>query len=721
MDGHGTGRDAAAEPGPDGPGGADTPDGPPAPDGRGAVDMTALAPLIMEQMPVPMAYYDRDCRRVWANTAALRVVDRELWQVSGLRPGELAPGVVVGGGQELEQVMREVMASGESRTYETFLRPGGDEHVWTAVLSPVTDGDGRVHGCSVVTLDITEQYRARERMAVLDEASMRIGSTLDVVRTAEELAELATESFADFVAVDLLEPVLAGDEPRPPPPGTDIVFRRTAQASVLDGCPESVVPVGESYALARDSAMGRVLVRGEAVRQDVDEAALVLWEPVDPERVRSMRAHRVHSTLTAPLLARGVSLGIASFGRHRNPDPFDENDLALAGELAARAAVAVDNARRYTREHATALALQRSLLPRRTVRQQAVEVASRYLPNTTGAGIGGDWFDVIPLSGARVALVVGDVVGHGVQASATMGRLRTAVRTLADVDLAPDELLTQLDDLVLKLDREEAVDSAGGSSVTGATCLFAVYDPVTGHCSMARAGHPEPVLVRPDGTAALMELPSGPPLGVGGLPFEAAEFELPERSMLALYTDGLVEAPGRDTDAALTVLRDTLARPTGSLDDTCDAVMEALLPARPDDDVALLLARVGRLDADHHASWELPCDPSVVARARKYAAAQLEAWGLTDAVFTTELVVSELVTNAIRYGGSPIRLRLIRDTALVCEVSDGSSTAPHLRRARIYDEGGRGLLLVASLTECWGTRYGAMGKTIWAEQPLPAS
>lgn len=689
--------------------------------GREEAAAAELPRLILQQLPVPVSFFDRSARLVSANPAALAGVGRTLEELAGLRPGEVAPGVVIRGAEGLEAAMEDVMASGESRTYETHLHlEGVQERVLTAVLSPITGPDGTVLGCSVVTLDTSEQHRARERLTVLDQASLRIGSRLDVITTADELAEMATETFADFVAVDLLAPVLAGDEPRAPAPGSAIVFHRAAQHSVLDGCPESVVRVGTSHTFDRESAVGRALMRGEAARYTVDEQSLRLWELTDPDRARSIREHGIHSTMVAPLAARGITLGMATFFRHRTPESFDEDDLLLAGELASRAAVAVDNARRYTREHATALALQRSLLPRRTARQQAVEVASRYLPNTTGAGIGGDWFDVIALSGARVALVVGDVVGHGVQASATMGRLRTAVRTLADVDLAPDELLTQLDDLVIKLDREESVDP-GGSSVAGATCLYAVYDPVSGHCSMARAGHPEPVLVRPDGTASHITLPSGPPLGVGGLPFEAAEFEVPPRSILALYTDGLIETPGRDIDAALAVLRETLARPSGSLEDTCDAVMAALLPDRPDDDIALLLARAGRLDEGRHASWDLEADPSVVARARKHVAAQLEQWGLEDSVFTTELVVSELVTNAIRYGGAPIRLRLIRDSALICEVSDGSSTAPHLRRARIFDEGGRGLLLVASLTECWGTRYGPHGKTIWAEQALPAT
>ncbi len=297
----------------------------------------------------------------------------------------------------------------------------------------------------VVTLDTTDQFWARRRLALLNKASMRIGSTLDVGRTAEELAELAVEDFADFVTVDLLSEVVAGDEARSVLHRDSISFHRAAQCSVLEGCPESIVAVGETHAYDSDSVVGRTLIKGEPARMVLDEVALRRWRTIEPVRSQSMRDHKIHSVMVVPLRARGVILGTTLFCRHRTPGAFGAADLQLAAELVSRAAVCVDNARRYTRERATALALQRSLLPRRAARQKAVEVTARYLPNTDGAGIGGDWFDVIPLSGARVALVVGDVVGHGLHASATMGRLRTAVRTLADVDLAPDELLTQLD------------------------------------------------------------------------------------------------------------------------------------------------------------------------------------------------------------------------------------------------------------------------------------
>ncbi|OXY90305.1 hypothetical protein BEK98_35500 [Streptomyces diastatochromogenes] len=184
-----------------------------------------------------------------------------------------------------------------------------------------------------------------------------------------------------------------------------------------------------------------------------------------------------------------------------------------------------------------------------------------------------------------------------------------------------------------------------------------------------------------------------------------------------LYTDGLVASRDLDIDDGITRLCRALD-PAVSLDAACDAVLAPMLPGRPADDVALLMARTRALDASQVATWDVEPDPAAVAEARKEAVRQMEAWGLTDAVFVTELVVSELVTNAIRYGEPPIQLRLINDSSLICEVSDASNTAPHLRRARTYDEGGRGLLLVARLSERWGTRQTTRGKTIWAEQNL---
>ncbi|WP_086803303.1 SpoIIE family protein phosphatase [Streptomyces caniscabiei] len=680
----------------------------------------------LDQLPVPIALFDQDGLAVSANSAMEAVMGRSQQDLLGRRVGVSVDGQRrLPGFEGLDDAVRRVLSTGEPMPFEAWLRAPGEarEHAWLVSLSPLKDASGDVRGMCLAAIDSTEQFLARRRLSMLNESGNRIGSTLDVTRTAEELAEVCTDHLADFVIVDLLDSVLAGEEAAPSPDADALVFRRAAHRSVLEGCPEAVVPVGTRHTYDEGSPSGRALATGRALLYEVDDVTGLPWAGGSSERARSIEVHGIHSIMAVPLRARGLTLGLSVLARHRTAEPFGEDDLLLAEELAARAAVCVDNARRYTRERAIALELQRSLLPHRAPRQAAVEVASRYQPASTRAGIGGDWFDVIPLSGARVGLVVGDVVGHGVQASATMGRLRTAVRTLADVDLAPDELLTQLDDIVLRLDSERTADEAEDAESPGeigATCLYAVYDPVARRCSMARAGHPPPALIGPDGEAAFLDLPIGPPLGVGGLPFETAEFDVPEGSVFALYTDGLVQAAGRDLDDGLDRLRRALCGTGRALEETCDGVLGSLLTDRPVDDVALLLARTRALDTDRVAVWDVPADPAFVGQARKLACDQLAAWQLEELTFVTELVVSELVTNAIRYGGSPIQLRLIREATLICEVSDSSATAPHMRRARAFDEGGRGLLLVAQLTQRWGSRHTRTGKTIWAEQTLPA-
>lgn len=564
--------------------------------------------------------------------------------------------------------------------------------------------------------------RLQGRLIMINEASKRIGTTLETARTAQELAEVATNQFADFVAVDLLDSAFQEEatlSAAGPP-----VLHRVAQ-SFSDGSAAPALEPGQPHTYPEGSEPARALGFGEPLRLHVSVSEPPPWLGMSEAHRSDLRSHGVHSMLLVPLWARGNALGLALFYRHRAADDFNDDDLLLAQEIVSRAAVYIDNARRFNRERSTALTLQRSLLPHHVLKGAAVETASRYLPGGSRAGVGGDWYDVIPLSGARVALVVGDVVGRGLHAAATMGRLRTAVRTLADIDLRPDELLTHLDDVVIRLQREEE----GGMGEISATCLYAIYDPVSRMCSLASAGHVPPAVVTPleaSGAEAASrrvtfpDLPIGPPLGLGGLPFETAQFELAVGSLLVLYTDGLIERRARDVDTALTSLANVLTQAPSSLEETCDLVLSALLPSRSADDVALLVARTRALDANHVATLDLPADPAIVSEARTFASGRLAAWGLEEMAFTTELVVSELVTNAIRYGKEPIQLRMILQSALTCEVGDGSSTAPHLRRARVFDEGGRGLLLVAQLTERWGTRHGREGKVIWAEQALPA-
>ncbi|MEU0394963.1 SpoIIE family protein phosphatase [Streptomyces sp. NPDC006208] len=649
---------------------------------------------------------DDDGRLVLANDEARRLLDlppnaegRHVTDLPGLDPSTV-----------------DVLASGRVVTDEVHL--AGERLL--AVNQRRTGRDGGPGGTVTTLRDSTELRAlsgkaevARERLKLLYDAGTRIGTTLDVVHTAEELATVAVPRFADYVTVDLADPVLQGEEPSGT--GAD-EMRRTAVNGIHDDAP--LYPLGKliEFLPSTPQARGFGSGRSELVP---DLSAATGWHAQDPERTRRIIEYGIHSLIATPLKARGVVLGVVNFWRSQKPEPFDEEELSLAEELVARAAVNIDNARRYTREHALAVTLQRSLLPRALPEQSALDVAHRYLP--AQSGVSGDWFDVIPLPCGRVALVVGDVVGHGLHAAATMGRLRTAVHNFSTLDLPPDELLGHLDDLVGRIDQDES-DTEVGAGVLGATCLYAIYDPVSRRCAMARAGHPLPALVHPDGCAEFADVPAGPPLGLGGMPFRTAELELAEGTQLVLYTDGLIEDRSRDLDVGMEMLREALAgHPDRPPDESCRAVLEALLPGRPKDDVALLISRTRVVPADHVVEWEVPVDPAAVARMRAAVAEKLDEWDLAELAFGTELVLSELITNAIRYGSAPIRVRLIRDRALTCEVSDGSSTSPHLRYAATTDEGGRGLFLVAQMTERWGTRYTPGGKVIWAEQALPGT
>ncbi|MBL1120645.1 SpoIIE family protein phosphatase [Streptomyces sp. 110] len=612
----------------------------------------------------------------------------------------------------MEPGMTELLGSGRAATDE--VRLAGDRLL--AINTRPTDPKGGPPG-SVATLRDTTELQAlagraavaRERLTLLYEAGVRIGTTLDVVRTAEELAEVAISRFADVATVDLLEPVLRGEEPA----GASTELHRAAVRSIRGEPPLHLVE--ELIRFAPSTPQASAVHNGRAVLE-ADLKSAPGWQLQDPERARSILEFGIHSLITVPLQARDVVLGMVNFWRADTPEPFGEEDVSFAEELTARAAVSIDNARRFTREHTTAVTLQRRLLPRALPEQPAVEVDHRYLP--ARAGVGGDWFDVLPLPGARVALVVGDVVGHGLHAAATMGRLRTAVHNFSTLDLPPDELLGHLDDLVTRIDADEAAESEE-PSITGATCLYAIYDSVAGRCTVARAGHPGPALVLPDGTVDFPEVPASLPLGLGGEPFETVELQLTEGSQLVLFTDGLIEDRGRDIDVGLGLLRDALANHPGrGPHETCQAVFDVVFPACPRDDVALLVARTRLLDPARIAHWDVPSDPAAVAPVRAACGRQLQAWGLEEIAYTTGLILSELITNAIRYGTQPITVRLLYDRSLICEVSDGSSTSPHLRRAAATDEGGRGLFLIAQLAERWGTRYTSRGKVIWTEQAL---
>ncbi|MFF9647266.1 SpoIIE family protein phosphatase [Kitasatospora aureofaciens] len=430
-----------------------------------------------------------------------------------------------------------------------------------------------------------------------------------------------------------------------------------------------------------------------------------------------------------PLLVSGRLVGgcVISFDQPRRLEDAERGLLiALSGLIAQT----LERARLYDAEHQRAQELQRGLLPRALPQPPAVSSAARYVP-ASGSMLGGDWYDVIPLAGDRVALVIGDVMGHGLPEAATMGRLRTAVQTLAGIELPPDEIFAHLNELVSDLGDDFY-----------ASCLYALYDPASAKCVVVRAGHVPPAVVAPDGTVSLLDLPANPPLGAATPPFETVELVLPSESVLVLYTDGLVESAQRDIDTGIAQLARALTSSlkaaeqsvglasqhlpavdhgqTGRLDDLCASLTSDLLPEdeHTADDAAVLVARVHALSTDCIATWTLSDEPVAAGQARAHIRGRLAEWHLDELSLTTELIVSELVGNVVRHAKGPLQLRLIRSRTLICEVSDQSLTTPRIRHAEDTDEGGRGLQLIAALSQRWGVRYTSNGKCIWTEQPL---
>jgi PAS domain-containing protein len=585
--------------------------------------------------------------------------------------------------------------------------PWPDEPSWYHLrLVPVPEG------LALYITDITERHLREADRAAADRAAAERAALMQ--RITRRLAEAVTaQDVMAAVADGVMAPLGAS--------GLTVLGLLGGRLTVIGS-----QGYGESFTrlLDRQLAAGGVRTpERDALRS---RTPLFLSSPAEyleryPDTAEVVRESGKQAWVFLPLAVsgRGIGTAVISFDR---PRVVDEDERTLLTALSGLVAQALERAALYDAATTRARTLQRSLLPRELPEVSAVLTAARYQAAREGADVGGDWYDVIPLSAARVALVIGDVMGHGMAEAATMGGLRTAVRTLSDLELPPDEVLDHLNDIVRELDADTFV-----------TCLYGVYDPVTRLLSYASAGHPPPAVVSSDGTVAFLSSPPDPPLGVGTPPFDTVETRLPGDCLLALYTDGLVENMDRDLGAGTDRLAELLSRSatttpaarvdSAGLDALCATVTSALLPAHGAlaDDAALLLARPRPLAPQDIAEWPLPEEPRAAGQARNLARTQLTDWDLADEdlITTTELLVSELVGNVVRHATGPVRLRMLRSGALICEVSDGSPTTPHIRHTSVTDEGGRGLRLVSALCRRWGTRHTRTGKSIWTEQALP--
>ena len=618
----------------------------------------------------------------------------------------------------LQGLIDAACSNRETTTVLSFRTANGATADAVVTVQPIRSTDPELAAQVIMRIAPPVQERfldpAVMRHLMLDGAVRRIGGALDIDQMAPELINIIVPHFCNAAGLVVMESLVGEDEfPSESLDGTQNVRRLAVAYDDADAAWDAAFPTGEILSYPPGTPYTRCMDSGRPV-----------CELMGRENAESMAAAWIRrpvadllsgvSMLLLPLIARDVMLGFFVCVRRVGFRRFDAYDIEIGMEFAARVAIFMDNAQRYSRERATALTLQRSMLPTGLSAPSSVEVKHRYLPGSKLIEVGGDWYESIALPGGRVALVVGDVAGHGVRAAVTMGRLRTAIHTLAMLELPPAETLQQLNELMQEL---------GVREPHFATCVYAIYDAVAGTCEVASAGHLPPLLVRPDGSNELLDVLPAPPLGVGTGLIQSRELDIEDGSMLVLYTDGLVEERTRDIDEGLRRLRDIFGPGSADqpLEDLCKDALAGVYANEHRDDIALLVARLRRIPADHVVSWTLPSELTSASKARSLIRRPLRRWGLTDLVPTAELLVSELVTNAVRYAQGKIGLRLVLEGGLVCEVLDDSAAQPRQRHPDDSDERGRGLQVVSQLAQRWGARRAGAGKVVWCELPVPHS
>ncbi|HEV2242161.1 MAG TPA: SpoIIE family protein phosphatase [Streptosporangiaceae bacterium] len=680
-----------------------------------AADITAL--LTSTSARTLIVGIDKAGRILQHDRAAGEILAEAPGSLLGAELSTIVTASAYGGG--LQGLIDAASSDREGTAVMTVKTGNGHRADAVVTVQPVRSADTRLLAQVILRIAPPSEQRFLDptvmRHALLDGAFSRTGGELDIDQMSPALVNIIVPHFCNSAELLVLESLVGADEfPGDSQEGLRFVRRLAIAHDDDDPGWDAAFPTGEILSYPPDSPHNRCLESGKPIMQDLANTTIA------EDLARAMRRKPVGdllagtSMLLLPLIARETTLGFFACVRYKGYRRFDAYDAEIGMEFASRAAIFIDNARRYSRERATALTLQRSLLPTGLSAPSSVEVRHRYLPGSKMIEVGGDWYESIVLPGGRVALVVGDVAGHGVRAAVTMGRLRTAIKTLARLELPPAETLQQLDELMHELGQREP---------HFATCVYAVFDAVSGTCEVASAGHLPPLLVSPDGEREFLDVAPAPPLGIGSGPIHTRVFKIRDGSLLVLYTDGLVERRTADIDEGLTRLRDTFGpgSTTRPLEELCKATLAGVYADHQRDDIAVLMARLRRLTPDQHVTWKLASELTSARRARMLVRRRLRRWGLAELIPTAELLASELVTNAVRYAQGPIALRLVREGGLVCEVFDDSAALPRLRHAGDEDERGRGLQVVSQLAQHWGARRTPSGKVVWCELPLPHS
>lgn len=678
----------------------------------------ALVRALFAESQLGLIVLDQDLRLVRASAAARAMYGDSADKLLG-RPLDEA--------YDLEDPEREVAAAREvlktgtpvfSRLVTSFttLRPRRRQYYSVSAFR-LSGPHGEPLGLAMTLLEVTRRERDRERADCVSRVRELVGRSLQVTESCQHFADALVPDFADIALVTLTEQVAGGDYPPLRPVDTEKLLLRRAAFRTSESADADVetgagigIGIGEVSAVGDEAAVNKALreERPVLVRAGADdESGDGHTESVE---LTSSRAQtRAHTMIVAPLTVRGRVLGLLRLLRCGDSEPFTRGDLTAVADSVTHAALCLDNARRAAHDRALASTVHRKLLPKRPSPQLGIDTAYVALSPSSESHT---WFDVIPLSGARCALAVGEVDGAGAHALAIMGHMRTALRALADLELEPDELLARLGDTVTRLSDDQR--TTGPADALTASCTFAVYDPVAQACRVACAGQRGPRVIGPDGRVDRIDAPVGPRLGAPDTaPFAMAGRSLESGTTLILAGDDLDQALSTEVVSRLLAVYD-------SAQDLADGLFTRLA-ASPRHTGTALLARTHQLSSDNTAVWELPQEDRAASEARRLTRRWLT--GLPhpvsdDSVDSAGLLVSELVTNAVRYGTPPITLRLILDQSLTIEVGDSSTVTPDLRHARVTDEGGRGLFIVSQITHKWGTRRSSNGKTIWAEQPL---
>ncbi|PTA43611.1 SpoIIE family protein phosphatase [Micromonospora sp. RP3T] len=658
----------------------------------------AVADVVLSS-PVPMALLLGDDLVLLYNDGYAELIGDRHPEALGRPAAEVFAEVwrEAGAGEALARVYRQGEPFLEREAVLPADRQGGgpaEPAVFTRGHSPVRDSTGRIVGVLTVSAQTTQLTR---QLQSLSDFAAALSGTLTLDDVARVTLRYCLHSFdADRVSFVVDE-------------GATWRLVRRIRGELLDEADERLPPLWRRT--GADATLPAVVTARSGVPSFTADGQPLRDVAADrhDEKIRALAALPLRSTVVRGALTVG----------YQAPRPWSPAERALLAASAELIGQAAERARRFETQHGTAQLLQRSMLPEQLPDLPRLRIAARYEPGVDGNAAGGDFYDAFLLPTGALGVVLGDVAGHDVQAAARMGQVRAALRALALSDPRPDAVLGGLDRLVASLGVE------GGTHELFVTVVFGVVDADRELVTLASAGHPAPLIRRgrtDAGPAAeFVEVPPGPPLGLGGVPRPVTVPFRPGDTLL-LYSDGVVERRWQDLASGLAGLGAAVSAASGSDPRALCAVATAAVPGATEDDVAVLAVEHA-VRPSRSAGMEVPAEPTAPSRVRHWLTAQLTEWQVPEAVVgAAVLCTSELTTNALLHAGTAARVEIdLSAERLLVSVAD-SGTRGQVTRAQTdtLSSRGRGLGLIEELSDAWGTDPTVRGSTVWFEILIPA-